>query len=258
MRGGRLIARPTDLTGVVDVLDPQTYAAAAAASNDAGGPLAPVESGRTPVVDASDRLVVKGQQAADAVMDSNEAVAAGGRSGGVQIHEIQLDLSSLQCPGGESGSGGDGASASPSPPPCCLASPPLTRAFTFPLHPGLILIPGLLSPAVQRHLIRECLSHYPEPPSNTNHTLRYGHLPGLWAAAQSDLRLSFRWGAEGRRGGEGGEGEWGVRAQLQVGRGGEGRRGGQGRKRGGSVLWSGGGEAYEDINGMLSIFLVPP
>ncbi|GAX82388.1 hypothetical protein CEUSTIGMA_g9816.t1 [Chlamydomonas eustigma] len=56
-------------------------------------------------------------------------------------------------------------------------------AFTFPAHPGLVIIPGAISSTVQCQLIVDSLCVYPEPPSNTNHTLRYGHLPGLWHAA---------------------------------------------------------------------------
>ncbi|KAG1668125.1 hypothetical protein FOA52_003912 [Chlamydomonas sp. UWO 241] len=40
--------------------------------------------------------------------------------------------------------------------------------------------------------MRAALTELCEPPANTNHTLRYGPLPGIWAAAEKDLNLAFR------------------------------------------------------------------
>lgn len=44
-------------------------------------------------------------------------------------------------------------------------------------------------------LISSALVQYPDPPARTNHSLGLGELPGLWAAAQHDLRLAFAKGA---------------------------------------------------------------
>jgi alkylated DNA repair protein alkB family protein 1 len=50
-------------------------------------------------------------------------------------------------------------------------------------------IPGALSEAEQQQLTEAALREYPQPPARSNHSRRHGPLPGLWEAAQADLRL---------------------------------------------------------------------
>ena len=44
------------------------------------------------------------------------------------------------------------------------------------------MLPGALTAAEQRRVVRDALTAFPEPPNATNHTAHLGPLPGLWAA----------------------------------------------------------------------------
>ena len=55
---------------------------------------------------------------------------------------------------------------------------------------GLLVVRGALPPALQRQLVVDALTLFPEPPNHTNHLKAYpGGLPGIWKAAQQGLRL---------------------------------------------------------------------
>lgn len=56
---------------------------------------------------------------------------------------------------------------------------------------GLLHIPGAITASQQLQLAADALQAHPEPPATCNHTLAYGPLPGLWQAAQQQLRLTF-------------------------------------------------------------------
>jgi alkylated DNA repair dioxygenase AlkB len=52
------------------------------------------------------------------------------------------------------------------------------------------VVRGALLPSLQRQLVIDALTLFPEPPNHTNHLKAYpGGLPGIWKAAQQGLRL---------------------------------------------------------------------
>ena len=69
--------------------------------------------------------------------------------------------------------------------------------FTMDKRPGFFFIRGCLSEEDVEKLAGTLVSEYIEPPASSNHTKKYGHLKGLWKAAQEDLYLS-----ETREGGD--------------------------------------------------------
>src|SRR5262245_50175782 len=69
---------------------------------------------------------------------------------------------------------------------------------TPPAPPGLIVLPGLLTPAAQRYLVRRCLTAYALAPNRTNLDAHY-RLPvgGVWRWHQ-DAVLGGRGHEHGR------------------------------------------------------------
>jgi alkylated DNA repair protein alkB family protein 1 len=103
---------------------------------------------------------------------------------GICAHSITLDLNHLPA-------------LSPPPHPSSLCSSGHSNiqssliAFTFHPHPGLIIIPSALPASLQSSLMRAALNEYIEPPANTNHTAKHGHLPhGLYRAALENKVLT--------------------------------------------------------------------
>ena len=74
-------------------------------------------------------------------------------------------------------------------------SPQGARVLHSRSHPGLFLLPGLLTPQQQQSLGRRSLEQFCEPPARTNHFVHLGWTRGLWQAAQQGLR----WEGEERR-----------------------------------------------------------
>ena len=52
-----------------------------------------------------------------------------------------------------------------------------------PAASGLAVLPGALTAAEQRRIVRDALTAFVEPPNRTNHTAHLGPLPGLWDAS---------------------------------------------------------------------------
>lgn len=63
------------------------------------------------------------------------------------------------------------------------------RAYVFPRIPGLVYLPGFVSPEEQRHLVHWSLKEHAKPPNETNLDAHYA-LPreGLWNAYLNSLR----------------------------------------------------------------------
>ncbi|KAG5463312.1 MAG: hypothetical protein BJ554DRAFT_315 [Olpidium bornovanus] len=76
-----------------------------------------------------------------------------------------------------------------------------TAAYVLPAVPGLVLIPGALSPRAQRDLVRACVREYARDPNLTNLHDHYDMPPeGLWALVERQVAL------DGGGGGGGGGG----------------------------------------------------
>jgi len=163
---GRFIARPTDLTGVIDVRDPSpalAWGGRGSERDDGGG--GGGGGGRGGPRIQSHEIYLEGRR----WQNGSEECAS--------THHHQQQQRQQQ---GALASGQQGASPSdrgpletrsdldPDPGPTRT----VLRAYVLPEHPGLIVIPDALPPEVQRELVRKSLSVWPEPPANTNHTLR--------------------------------------------------------------------------------------
>ena len=69
--------------------------------------------------------------------------------------------------------------------PCDNPKSQLTRLRSIA---GMAVLPGALTAAEQRRVVRDALTAFPEPPNATNHTAHLGQLPSLWDAS---LRVRF-------------------------------------------------------------------
>ena len=169
---GRFIARTTDLTGIIDVRDMSTWgrrggshAVDDAPPPPAGGAEEEEEGDPSPRVQAHDIPCLLMSETFDTLIAEGatgrqQSHEGGGSSGGAirpppsRGHEAVDPLQASSSSGSSSGSYS-------------------MRAYLLKGHPGLIVIPGVLSPEMQLRLVRNSLSLWPEPPANTNHTLRY-------------------------------------------------------------------------------------
>ncbi len=67
-------------------------------------------------------------------------------------------------------------------------------------HSGLAVLPGALTTAEQRRIVRDALTAFVEPPNRTNHSAHAGPFAGLWEASLEvlstvpcDERAVCRW-----------------------------------------------------------------
>lgn len=54
----------------------------------------------------------------------------------------------------------------------------LVKVFQLEDHPGFYFLSSFLDGAAQVKLAHGVLNEYIEPPANSNHTKKYGHVPG--------------------------------------------------------------------------------
>ena len=69
-----------------------------------------------------------------------------------------------------------------------------TPLLTLAAHPGACFVPGALTQAQQRRIVRDAVELFPEAPATTNHTAAFGTLSGLWSACLAERSASQRGG----------------------------------------------------------------
>ena len=171
-RGGKLSAMPTDLSGVLDFLVPDTWERSKGSVQQAHSPKLQADIftlADTPGGCAFRPCRLAKSHCASAALDW-------GKCG--------CHVCWMQC--------------------ACLESQPHLDIWDDVIAPlaksrvqqspaaaaGCYVIPGALSGEQQRQLAVAALQEYPEPPSRSNHSRAHGPLPRLWEAAQLDLRLA--------------------------------------------------------------------
>uniref|UniRef100_A0A7R9VE33 Fe2OG dioxygenase domain-containing protein n=1 Tax=Chlamydomonas euryale TaxID=1486919 RepID=A0A7R9VE33_9CHLO len=180
VRGGKFVVRPTDTSDMIDVHDPASLQRHLSDGTLTEQALPWTLSLPVEVQPMGKDRILAGRIDADASDNMQRATTralVNGNNGRVP-----------------------GAEACGNHAVCGDANQQPLKAYLLAGRPGFILIPGALPHGMQLSLMRTALEQMCEPPANTNHTARYGPLPGLWQAAQHNLHLSCKASMDGSHG----------------------------------------------------------